>query len=59
MAENRDCPLCGDIMQLKQHDVIERIPGHSQVVRRVVREWACPGCDYYEEDDSDAPAPER
>ena len=51
MAGSRECPLCGDIMQLKPRDVRERIPGHSQVVRRVVREWICPGCDYYEEDE--------
>ena len=55
MAESRDCPLCGDVMQLKPRDVHERIPGHSQVVRRIVREWICPGCDYYEEDEDQQP----
>jgi C4-type Zn-finger protein len=59
MAASQECPLCGDVMQLKSHDVHERIPGHSQVVRRIVREWVCPGCDYFEEDESQQPAPGR
>jgi YgiT-type zinc finger domain-containing protein len=56
MAESRECPLCGDVMQLKLRDVHERVPGHSQVVRHIVREWICPGCDYYEEDEDQQPA---
>lgn len=60
MGEILECPLCGDAMQPKSHDVHERIPGHSQVVQRIVREWFCPGCDYYEEEDEDQrPAPGR
>jgi hypothetical protein len=46
-------------MQIKSHDIHERIPGYSQVVTHVVREWVCPGCDYYEDDEDLEPAPGR
>jgi len=36
-------------MRLKVREVIDRIPGQPQVVRREEREWACPECDYYED----------
>jgi C4-type Zn-finger protein len=59
MAESRDCPLCGDVMRFKPHEIHERIPGYSQVVSRTVREWVCPGCDYFEEDEDQEPTPDR
>lgn len=59
MAESRDCPLCGDVMHLKERSVAERIPGRTQVVARVVREWICPGCDYYEEEEDERRSPDR
>lgn len=40
-------------MQLNQRMVDERHPGKSQPVARQVREWVCPECDYYEEDDGE------
>lgn len=42
--------MCGESMRLKERESHERIPGHSQVVKRTVREWVCPGCDYFEDD---------
>jgi hypothetical protein len=36
-------------MRVKVREVIDRIPGQPQVVRREVREWTCPECDYYED----------
>lgn len=42
--------MCGESMRLKVRETNERIPGHPQTVKRVVREWVCPGCDYYEEE---------
>ena len=30
-------------------EMIDRIPGQSQVVRRELREWICPECDFYED----------
>ena len=50
MAKNVECPMCGETMRLKIRETVDRIPGHSQVVKRVVREWVCPACDYYEEE---------
>jgi len=55
MANTRECPFCGEIMRAKTRELIDRIPGQPQEVRREVREWTCPECDYYEEDDDRAP----
>ena len=53
---SRECPLCGETMRIKAREMIDRIPGHSQVVRREVREWTCPECDFYEDvEDERAP----
>lgn len=49
----KECPLCGETMRVKSREMIDRIPGQSQVVRREVREWTCPECDFYEEVESD------
>jgi hypothetical protein len=40
-------------MRLKVREMVDRIPGQSQVVRREIREWVCPECDYFEEADGD------
>lgn len=45
----KECPLCGDSMRLSVREAQERIPGQSQPSKRVVREWICPECDYFEE----------
>jgi C4-type Zn-finger protein len=45
----RECPLCGEIMHLREQERQERIPGTMQVSRRIVREWVCAECDYFEE----------
>ena len=42
----KECPLCGEPMRLHVRNVAER-PGDSAM--RVLREWVCPECDYYEE----------
>ena len=36
-------------MRLVSHQAEDRIPGQSQSAVRVVREWICPECDYFEE----------
>jgi len=41
--------MCGEAMRIKVREEVSRIPGQPQVVRREVREWTCPECDYYEE----------
>jgi C4-type Zn-finger protein len=48
-----ECPLCGKMMRIKTRELVDQIPGQSQVVRRVVREWTCPECDFYEEVEDD------
>ena len=46
---HKDCPLCGERMQLETRDTITRVPGTPQEIRSVVREWVCRECDYFEE----------
>ena len=53
MARNPECPMCGEPMRLKVTESSDRIPGRSQTVKRITREWVCPGCDYYEEEEDD------
>ena len=45
----KECPLCGERMRIKERELSEWIPGHSQQATRTLREWICPECDYYEE----------
>jgi hypothetical protein len=52
MAPMRECPLCGEAMRLVTRDVQDRIPGHVASTARSQREWVCPECDYFEEDES-------
>ena len=49
----RECPLCGESMRVRVREMIDRIPGQPQVVRREVREWTCPECDFYEDAEDD------
>jgi hypothetical protein len=60
MSEGKDCPLCGERMRLVPRTITDRIPGQSQTSTREVREWICPDCDYFEEqelEDWERPAP--
>ncbi|HVL67317.1 MAG TPA: hypothetical protein VM364_08645 [Vicinamibacterales bacterium] len=36
-------------MRLSVREVQDHVPGTDRPARRVVREWVCPECDYYEE----------
>lgn len=45
----KECPLCGESMRLSVREIEDRVPGVPQPARRVVREWICPECDYFEE----------
>jgi C4-type Zn-finger protein len=45
----KECPLCGDRMQLQTRETVSRVPGSPQEVRTVVSEWVCRECDYFEE----------
>ncbi len=41
--------MCGELMRLQIRERTETIPGTGQTVKREVREWVCPECDYFEE----------
>jgi len=45
----KECPLCGEMMKLRQREVIDRVPGSTQTRTSKYREWVCPECDYFEE----------
>ena len=36
-------------MRLDVREVRDPIPGQAQSAARVMREWICPECDYFEE----------
>jgi hypothetical protein len=48
----KECPLCGDSMRLVEREVSEHLPGHVRPKARLMREWVCPECDYFEEADA-------
>ena len=48
----KECPMCGEFMRQVTRENVSKVPGTSQVVKTQVREWVCPECDYFEEDDS-------
>ena len=52
MADSKECPLCGERMRLTVREAVERVPGARQTTTRVVREWICPECDYWEESET-------
>jgi C4-type Zn-finger protein len=53
MADIKECPLCGEMMRLHVAERTDRMPGTAQTSTRVVREWVCPECDYWEEAESE------
>jgi C4-type Zn-finger protein len=49
IQSTKECPLCGELMHRKDVELADVIPGTSEVKRRMVSEWICPECDYFEE----------
>ena len=45
----KECPLCSELMRLKETEITDRVPGTLQSRTTRVREWVCPECDYFEE----------
>ena len=43
--------MCGEFMRLAVKEVVTPVPGTSQVVKSKSKEWTCPECDYFEEDE--------
>jgi C4-type Zn-finger protein len=47
----KECPMCGEFMRLVLRESISRVPGTSQEIKTALREWVCPECDYFEEEE--------
>jgi C4-type Zn-finger protein len=45
----KECPLCGETMRLHVREARDVMPGHGQSAGRIIREWICAECDYFEE----------
>jgi hypothetical protein len=45
----KECPMCGEKMRLREHEITDRVPGTSETRTSRQREWVCPDCDYFEE----------
>ena len=41
--------MCAEMMRLIARESVTRVPGTSQEVKTLAREWVCPECDYFEE----------
>jgi len=51
----KDCPMCGEVMQIVEHEITDRVPGTPQTWTSISVEWVCPECEYFEDlDDEDA-----
>jgi len=50
---DKECPMCGETMRVREGDVTERVPGTSETKTRKFHEWVCPECDYFEEEDAE------
>ena len=53
MSDTRECPLCCGSMRARETQSVIRVPGNPQATTRIVREWVCPDCDYFEEADEE------
>ena len=45
----KDCPMCGETMQIVEHQLTDRVPGTPQTKTSKSVEWVCPECDYFED----------
>jgi hypothetical protein len=45
--------MCGAFMKLQTRETVSYVPGTGQPVKQESREWVCPECDYYEEDEGE------
>ena len=45
----KECPMCGEIMRLREREVVDRLPGTTESKTTKYRECVCPECDYFEE----------
>ena len=45
----KECPMCGETMELREREIVDRVPGTGQTKSTKYREWVCPECDYFED----------
>ncbi len=45
--------MCGETMRLSLREVQTVMPGRGEGPVRIIREWICPECDYFEEAESE------
>jgi C4-type Zn-finger protein len=45
----KECPLCGELMTLRDTLTTTQIPGNPKPTVHTVREWVCLDCEYFEE----------
>jgi hypothetical protein len=48
---DKECPMCGEMMRLREREAVDRVPGTAETKTTKSREWICPECDYFEEVD--------
>ena len=53
----KECPLCATFMRLVKRESVSRVPGTTQEVKSVTKEWVCPECDYFEEEEGSGDDP--
>jgi rubredoxin len=53
MADAKECPLCGTVMQKTVRRVADRVPGTNESFEREAIEWVCPECDNYQDAEDD------
>ena len=47
----KECPMCGELMRLREREVVEHVPGSPQTATTRFSEWVCLECDYFEDVD--------
>ncbi len=45
--------MCGERMHRKKRELVDLVPGTLEAARRMVTEWVCPECDYFEESEEE------
>jgi hypothetical protein len=45
----KECPLCGELMKLRDTKATTQIPGNPKPTVHTLREWFCTDCEYFEE----------
>jgi len=49
MSTRKECPLCGEPMDLRRTESPTQVPGNPKPTILIVSEWVCKDCEYFEE----------